>query len=107
MGGMGMSTQIGDATSWATFLYALGILLIVTGALALSRIGRSKMSAFGFLMIVYGAVMVGIGVIMSTMMVAAMQNATILGAGMTVVGLGMLINGALMFQRKLTGASTM
>ncbi len=95
-GDMGMRPPGREATTWAILLFGLGVLLIVTGVLEVTRMAMRRMRLFGGSMIIYGIVMLIIGGFMFNGSTPTMQGATIYSAGMLVIGIGMVANGFLM-----------
>jgi len=87
------------AIPWTISLYSLGIVLVITGLLGVSSVGLIRMRTMGFLMLLYGITMVGVGALMYEGYTPMMANTALLGLGMMGVGIVMLVNGVLMARR--------
>jgi hypothetical protein len=74
----------------------LGLLLLITGILGVSRFGNGRMHLFGGLMTLYGIIMLIIGSIIFLGIMPMTQEANFINIGMFIVGFGMIINGILM-----------
>ncbi len=102
MGGeMGMEAMGAAAVFWPILLYSLGVILIVTGLLGITKIGMGRMRLFGGLMILDGFLMLAIGGSM-IIGVTLMMSGIISGIVMLFVGSAMIGNGALMAKRNAT-----
>ncbi len=100
MGGeMGMPLTVAGTVAWPIFLYSLGVILVATGLLGITKIGMSRMRLFGALMILYGIVMLVIGGSM-IIGVTLMMSGMISGIAMLFIGSAMIGNGALMAKRQ-------
>lgn len=81
-------------TSWiGYFLLALGIIVLLSGLYVLTARMMKGRSTFGWLMILYGIVMLVLGGGMLGQMFSMMQGSAISGTVMIVVGLAMLYSG--------------
>jgi len=90
---MGTMMALGGNSALAYFLMSLGFVVLITGAYAL--VGRMmNRRAIGFLMILYGVIMLILGVGMFSTLLPMIQGSTISGTLMIVVGVGMLYSGA-------------
>ncbi|MEK0326072.1 MAG: hypothetical protein QQN63_10250 [Nitrosopumilus sp.] len=100
MGGeMGMQTMVNASVFWPILLYSLGVILIVTGLLGITKIAIGRMGLFGGLMILYGIMMLAIGGSM-IVGVTLMMSGMISGTAMLFIGAAMIGNGTLMVQRR-------
>ncbi len=50
-----------SALGWGIGIWVLGVALVITAILSLTRLGSARMGSFGLLMIVFGAIMFVIG----------------------------------------------
>jgi uncharacterized membrane protein len=81
-------------TSWiGYFLLALGIIVLLSGLYVLTARMMKGRSTFGWLMILYGIVMLALGGGMLGQIFSMMQGSAISGTVMIVVGLAMLYSG--------------
>jgi uncharacterized membrane protein HdeD (DUF308 family) len=81
-------------SSWiGYFLLALGIIVLLSGLYVLTARMMTRRSVFGWLMIVYGVVMLVLGAGMLGQMFSMMQGFVISGTVMIVIGLAMLYSG--------------
>ncbi len=80
---------------WAGyFLLALGALVLFTGVYMISASMMRHRSGFGWLMILYGVIMLVVGVGMMGQMFPMMQGSALSGSVMIVVGAAMLYSGS-------------
>ena len=87
-------------TLWAGyFLLALGIVVLLTGVYMLTVRMMQSRSSFGWLMILYGVIMLILGVGMIGQMFSVMQSSTLSGSVMIIVGVAMLYSGANMTRK--------
>ncbi|MFQ6011982.1 MAG: hypothetical protein ACE5KG_07400 [Nitrososphaerales archaeon] len=99
MGGeMSMQPMISAGVAWPILLYSLGAILLATGLLGLTKIGKERMRLFGGLMVLYGIVMLVIGGAMIAG-VTLMMSGIISGVAMLFIGAAMIGNGSLMVKR--------
>jgi len=96
---MGMSVTVAGTVAWPIFLYSLGVILVATGLLGITKIGMRRMRLFGGLMILYGIVMLAVGGSM-IIGVTLMMSGMISGIAMLFIGSAMIGNGALMAKRQ-------
>jgi hypothetical protein len=81
-------------SSWiGYFLLALGIIVLLSGLYVLTARMMTRRKQFGWLMIVYGVVMLVLGAGMLGQMFSMMQGFVISGTVMIVIGLAMLYSG--------------
>jgi uncharacterized membrane protein HdeD (DUF308 family) len=81
-------------SSWTGyFLLALGIIVLLSGLYVLTARMMTRRKQFGWLMIVYGVVMLVLGAGMLGQMFSMMQGFVISGTVMIVIGLAMLYSG--------------
>jgi len=104
---MGVTTTHYNAAAqaWGTFLVILGIVLALTAVLSITSLGMMRMPLFGALMMGYGVVMLSIGGLMFSGFTPMMQDQTstlISSFGMFGVGALMLVNGSVMVTRART-----
>ena len=91
MGSESMMAQ--PAALWAGyFLIALGVIVLLTGLYLLTPRMMNR-SFIGPLMLLYGAIMLVLGIGMLGRMLSMMQNSTLSGAVMLLTGLAMLYCG--------------
>jgi hypothetical protein len=89
-----------SATLGAYFLLGLGILVLLTGVyMFVSPMLRNR-TTIGGLMLVYGAIMIAVGVGMIEQLFSMMQGSAISGTVMIVSGLAMLYSGYGMVRRR-------
>jgi hypothetical protein len=91
---MGMSMMVGSATAVGYFLLALGAAVFLTGVYVLS-VRMMKRVTVGLLMIVFGVIMLALGMGMIGGSINLMQQgfSTISGIVMIFLGLSMLYSG--------------
>ncbi|MHB8566497.1 MAG: hypothetical protein ACYC7D_09800 [Nitrososphaerales archaeon] len=77
-------------------LNVLGILVLATGIISITPIGKGRMGLFGGVMVALGVIMVLIGVDMYSSAGMAFPTMELLGTGMLLVGVLMAINGIAM-----------
>jgi uncharacterized membrane protein HdeD (DUF308 family) len=83
-----------NLASWVGyFLLALGIIVLLSGMYVLSARMMRRRGAFGWLMILYGIIMLAIGGGMLGRLFPMMQGFAISGTVMIVIGLAMLYSG--------------
>jgi hypothetical protein len=81
------------ANAWGGYLLlSLGVIVLVTG-LYLYTPRMMNQSIIGALMLLYGAVMLGLGVTMIGQMFSMMQGSSFSGTVMIILGLAMLYSG--------------
>jgi hypothetical protein len=85
-----------SALGWGIGISVLGVALVITAILSLTRLGSARMGSFGLLMIVFGAIMFVIGGSMYLGIVPMMAYSDLSSAGMFTVGALMVVNGRLM-----------
>jgi hypothetical protein len=98
------------AQDWGIFLLGLGGVLAITSTLNLTTFGMKQMRLFGALMMGYGVVMLVVGVLMYSGVtpVMAQQFTTLIsGLGMFGVGALMVVNGVFMARVNTSGPSVM
>jgi hypothetical protein len=88
----------GSGLIWTIGLYVLGATLLVVAIASVSRVGREKMTSFGALMALYGAIMLVIGSLMFFNLTPMTQDSAISGLAMLVLGSLMILNGVLMIR---------
>jgi hypothetical protein len=96
----GSSTGMMNETStsvypWVALLLLLGTAVVVTAVLSVLSVGFRHARLFSVLM-VYGVVMVVVGLIMSAGVLMVGDFSSVYSLGMLVVGAAMLVNGVLM-----------
>jgi hypothetical protein len=91
---MGSETMVAPSNAlWAGFfLVALGVIVLLTGLYLLSRRMMNR-SIIGPLMLLYGVVMLVLGIGMLGRVFSMMQNSTLSGAVMLLTGIAMLYSG--------------
>ena len=82
--------------AWAAALVVLGVAVIATSVLSVGSMGFRFARAFSLLMIVYGFMMMAIGLAMSTGYIMSTDVSAIYSLGMLLVGAGMVVNGVMM-----------
>jgi hypothetical protein len=83
----------GPASWLGSFLLALGVIVLLSGLYVLTvRMMRGR-GAFGWLMILYGIVMLALGGGMLGQILPMMQGSAISGTVMIIIGLAMLYSG--------------
>jgi hypothetical protein len=97
----GSSTGMMNETStsvypWVALLLLLGTAVVVTAVLSVLSVGFRHARLFSVLMMVYGVVMVVVGLIMSAGVLMVGDFSSVYSLGMLVVGAAMLVNGVLM-----------
>lgn len=81
---------------WSAGLFSLGALILITTFLGASSFGKGRMRNFGYLMVIYGIVMLLIGTLMYSGMTPMMEGSLYSSLGMFIVGVLMIANGAIM-----------
>ena len=90
----GESMMVQSTALWTGyFLMALGVIVLLTGLYLLTARLMGKRSLAGALMLIYGVIMLVLGVGMLGRMFSMMQGSTFSGAVMLVVGITMLYSG--------------
>jgi hypothetical protein len=93
------------AVAWGAGLYVLSGLLVVSALASTSELGDRRMNDFALVMIVYGALMFGIGSLMYFGRTPMMQGSSLSGVAMFAVGALMVVNGAFKFRSsRMTGS---
>ena len=92
----GMSTSMNSNILWSLLLYGLGVLLLITGILGVTRFSDGRMPIFAGSMTLYGIIMLIIGVIMLIGVMPMTQEGNLINLGMFIIGFSMIINGILM-----------
>lgn len=88
---MGM---MGSGVGWVGyFLLALGIIVLLSGLYMFTADMMKNRALFGWLMILYGIIMLFLGFGMINGIIAMMQGSTLSGAVMAFVGVAMLFSG--------------
>ena len=92
---MGMSMMTGSATAVGYFLLAFGAVVFLTGVYVLG-VRMMKRAGVGLLMIIFGVIMLALGVGMIGRFINFMQqgSSTISGIAMILLGLTMLYCGS-------------
>lgn len=89
-----------SAIAVSYFLFALGVVVLVTGAYMFYAKMMMHRSRLGWLMIVYGVIMLVIGIgMIGNVFSMMMQGSAISGAVMLVVGAAMLYSGSSMAKK--------
>jgi hypothetical protein len=89
--------------AWAVLLFVLGGLILITGVISLSSFGMKNMRGIGSIMAIFGAIMIGSGLIMAEGMSPSMMGFTdrsAIGVAMFVIGALMIVNGFWMAARR-------
>lgn len=94
--GMTVTQYTPSGLAWGVGLSALGVMLLVTAIATVTSLGMRHMKSIGALMILYGVIMLVIGVSMYSEVAPMMGGAALSGPGMLVVGALMVVNGAVM-----------
>ena len=81
---------------WSLGLFSLGALILATTFLGASSFGSGRMRNFGYLMVIYGIVMLLIGTLMYSGMTPMMGGSLYSSLGMFIIGVLMTANGAMM-----------
>ncbi|MDG6926456.1 MAG: hypothetical protein JRN09_07860 [Nitrososphaerota archaeon] len=84
------------AYAWAGLLLVLGTAVVATALLSVISIGFRFARLFSILMMVYGVVMVVVGLVMSSGAVMTTEFSSVYSLGMVVVGAGMTVSGLMM-----------
>lgn len=82
-----------SAIIWGVSLTILGAVLVVTAFASISSFGRNNMPTIGGLMLVYGIIMLFLGVSMFSGITPMMQGSLLSSIGMFIVGALMILNG--------------
>ena len=94
--GVSMTEYNYSTLAWGIGVSSLGAVLIVTAIVSVSSFGKTRMGVFGFLMILYGVVMLLIGESMYSGIAPLMEGSFLSSVGMFAVGAIMVLNGVLM-----------
>jgi hypothetical protein len=81
---------------WAAVLVVLGVAVITTSVLSVGSMGFRFARVFSLLMIIYGFIMMAIGLAMSTGYIVSTGVSAVYSLGMLLVGAGMVVNGVMM-----------
>jgi len=98
------------AQDWGIFLLALGGVLVITAALNVTSLGRKHMGLFGALMMGYGVIMFIVGALMysgGTPVMTQQFTTMISSLGMFGAGALMVASGVLMSRVNYFGSSDM
>ncbi len=87
----------GAAEGWGVVLLALGLAVVVTSILSVQSIGIRRGKVFSLLMVLYGIVMVAVGLSMTTGYIPMVTGISVIYSyGMVLVGGAMVVNGLMM-----------
>ena len=90
---MGMQSMMAPASWIGYFLLVLGFIVLLSGLYLHSARMMKNRGLFGWLMIIYGLIMLALGFGMAGQLFSMMVGSTISGSVMIIVGVAMLYTG--------------